>query len=110
MVGVLIKLLWCFAEHILLLAKYEISALCMQALVLSDLHFYKSQQRSECNKTFLGYFYTKTNQMYQFLKFILLWNNTLHVLGGLSVHHQELGLYIQQQLYVKQILLLHVWS
>jgi len=27
--------------------------------------------------------------MYQFLKFILFWNNTLHVSDGLSVHHQE---------------------
>ena len=27
--------------------------------------------------------------MHQFLKFILFWNNTLHVLDGLSVHHQE---------------------
>jgi len=28
--------------------------------------------------------------MHQFLKFILFWNNTLHVSDGLSVHHQEL--------------------
>jgi len=27
--------------------------------------------------------------MHQVLKFILFWNNTLHVSGGLSVHHQE---------------------
>jgi len=27
--------------------------------------------------------------MYQFLKFILLWNTILHVSDGLSVHHQE---------------------
>jgi len=27
--------------------------------------------------------------MHQFLKFILFWNNTLHVLDGLSVNHQE---------------------
>jgi len=25
----------------------------------------------------------------QYLKFILFWNNTLHILDGLSVHHQE---------------------
>ena len=36
------------------------------------------------------YFYSKTNQMHQFLKFILFWNNTLHVSDGLSVHHQQL--------------------
>jgi hypothetical protein len=28
--------------------------------------------------------------MYKFLKFILFWNNTLQVSGGLSVHHQEI--------------------
>jgi hypothetical protein len=27
--------------------------------------------------------------MHQFLKFILFWNNTLHVSDGLSVYHEE---------------------
>jgi len=27
--------------------------------------------------------------MHQFLKFILFWNNTLHVTDGLSIHDQE---------------------
>jgi hypothetical protein len=27
--------------------------------------------------------------MHQFLKFILFWNNTLHVSDGLSIHHQD---------------------
>jgi len=27
--------------------------------------------------------------MHQFLKFILFWNNTLHVSDGFTVHHQE---------------------
>jgi hypothetical protein len=27
--------------------------------------------------------------MHQFLKFILFWNNILHVSEGLSLHHQE---------------------
>ena len=27
--------------------------------------------------------------MYQCIKFILFWNDTLHVLDGLSIHHQE---------------------
>jgi len=27
--------------------------------------------------------------MHQFLKFILFWNNTLHVSDGLFFHHQE---------------------
>jgi len=28
--------------------------------------------------------------MHLFLKFILFWNNTLHVSDGLSIHHQQL--------------------
>jgi len=35
------------------------------------------------------YFYSKTNIMHQYIKFILFWNDTLHVSDGLSVHHQE---------------------
>ena len=35
------------------------------------------------------YFYSKTNKIHQFIKFILFWNDTLHVSDGLSVHHQE---------------------
>jgi hypothetical protein len=35
------------------------------------------------------YFYTKTNEMLQFLKFILFCSSTLHVLDRLSVYHQE---------------------
>jgi len=27
--------------------------------------------------------------MHQCIKFILFWNDTLHVLDGLSIHHQE---------------------
>jgi len=34
-------------------------------------------------------FYSKPNQMHQYLKFTLFWNGTLHVSDGLSVHHQE---------------------
>jgi len=46
------------------------------------------------NLTFIGpciviYFYSKTNEMHQFLKFILFCSSTLHVSDGLSVHHQE---------------------
>jgi len=31
----------------------------------------------------------KTNKMHPSIKFILFWNDTLHVSDGLSVHHQE---------------------
>jgi len=41
--------------------------------------------------------------MHKFLKFILFWNNTLHVSDGLSVHHQEIKLFIQQQVYVQSL-------
>jgi len=34
-------------------------------------------------------FYSKTNEMHHFLKFILFCSSTLHVSDGLSVHHQE---------------------
>ena len=44
--------------------------------------------------TFVGpciviYFYSKTNQMHQCIKFILFWNDTVHVSDGLSIHHQQ---------------------
>ena len=53
------------------------------------------------------YFYSKTNSMHQCIKFILFCNDTLHVTDGLSVHYQEFKTiqYIQQQAFVKQILL-----
>jgi hypothetical protein len=34
-------------------------------------------------------FYSKTNEMNQFFKFILFCSSTLHVSDGLSVHRQE---------------------
>jgi len=34
-------------------------------------------------------FYSKTNEMHQFLKFILFCSSHLHVSDGLSLHHQE---------------------
>jgi len=65
--------------------------------------------------------------MHQFIKFILFWNDTLHVSDGLSVHHQEfktvhratdicqtdtavclladMNMELQEQAFVKQILL-----
>ena len=52
------------------------------------------QNRYLTNLMFIGpciviYFYSKTNEMHQFLKFILFCSSTLHVSDGLSVHHQE---------------------
>jgi len=39
------------------------------------------------NKTeVMQHVYSKTNQC---IKFILFWNDTLHVSGGLSIHRQE---------------------
>jgi hypothetical protein len=35
------------------------------------------------------YFYSKTNKMHQFLKFILFCSSTLHVSDVSFVHHQE---------------------
>ena len=35
------------------------------------------------------YFYSKTNNMHKCIKFILFWNDTLHVSDCLSVHHQQ---------------------
>jgi len=33
--------------------------------------------------------YSKTNEMHQCIKFVLFWDDTVHVSDGLSVHHQE---------------------
>jgi hypothetical protein len=35
------------------------------------------------------FFYSKINEIHQFLKFILFWSSTLHVSVGLFAHHQE---------------------
>jgi hypothetical protein len=45
--------------------------------------------------TFIGpciviYFYSKTNEMHQFLRFILFGSSTLHVSGSLSVRSLRL--------------------
>jgi len=49
---------------------------------------------TQANLTFIGpfiviHFYSKTNLMHQSIKFILFWNDTLHVSDDFSVHHQE---------------------
>jgi hypothetical protein len=45
------------------------------------------QPYHQAENTALLYFYSKTNEMHQFLKFILFCRSTLHVSDGLSVHH-----------------------
>jgi len=50
------------------------------SLVLSDVH--RAVHRNI-------YFYSKINYMHQCIKFILFWNDTLHVSDGHSVHHQQ---------------------
>ena len=35
------------------------------------------------------YFCSKTKKIHQCIKFILFWNDTLHVSDGLAVHHQD---------------------
>jgi len=53
-----------------------------------------ARKRLAVDLTFIGpciviYFYSKTNQMHHYIKFISFRNDTLHVSDGLSVHHQE---------------------
>jgi hypothetical protein len=62
------------------------------------------------NLTFTGpciviYFYSKTNEMHQFLKFILFCSSTLHVSEVFPSIIRSLRLYIQHQVYVRIILL-----
>jgi len=51
------------------------------------------------------YFYGKTNEMHQFLKFISSCSSTLHVSEVFPSIIRSLRVYIQHQVYVKQILL-----
>jgi len=48
--------------------------------MMHGIHKAKKEERWIC-----CFFYSKTNQMHQCIKFILFWNDTPHV----SVHHQE---------------------
>jgi len=53
------------------------------------MHTNLSNYRLFSNINSPTYFYSKTKEMRQFLKFILFWSGTVHVSDGLSVHHQE---------------------
>jgi len=78
-------------------------------LSISSENSYKKTYKCEI-LTFVGpciviYFYSKTNEMRQFLKFILFWSGTLYVSPVFPPIIRSLRLYIQHQVYVKQILL-----
>jgi hypothetical protein len=57
---------------------------------VSDINAKFTQYLTLIGPCILIYFCSKSNQMHQLLKFILFWNNNLHVSEGLSVHHQEI--------------------
>jgi hypothetical protein len=54
---------------------------------------------------FQNYFYSKINEIHQFLKFIVFWNKILMFRTVFLSIIRSLRLYIQHQVYVKQILL-----
>ena len=82
----------------------------IQKQILMEMNTHLETKIIHKNLTFIGpciviYFYSKTNQMLQFLKFVLFWNNTLHVSEVFPSIIRSSRLYIQQQVYVEQILL-----
>jgi len=68
--------------------------------VLSE---WKKQSEEETKKN--HYFYSKTNQMHQCIKFILLWNDIYIFRAVFPSIIRGSRLYIQQQAFIKQILL-----
>jgi len=54
-----------------------------------ELRIYGTRNLTSIGPCIVIYFYTKTNQMHQCIKFILFWNYTLRVSDRLSVHHQQ---------------------
>jgi len=67
--------------------KWRIIKMDCRQNIWAVLSEWKKQREEETKK--IHYFYSKTNQMHQCIKFILFWNDALHVSDGLSVHHQE---------------------
>jgi hypothetical protein len=57
-----------------------------QNVIFSEIYEHFIKPRLKCETQHL---YSETNKMHQCIKFILFWNDTLHVSDGLSVHHQE---------------------
>ena len=67
---------------------------CWLCFKIRTQHLFEGSRGYYKNLTFMWsriviYFYSNTNQMHQFLKFILFCSSTLHVSDGLSVGHQE---------------------
>jgi hypothetical protein len=54
---------------------------CMKYCIVNEFH--------RICTMYISYFYSKTNEMHQFHKFIVFCSSTLHVSDNLSVHHQE---------------------
>ena len=81
---------WQFLWNSCVITAYGISDRCGKVIWKEHTH---SIDTKNC-LTFIGpciviYFYSKTNQMHQFLKFILFCSSALHVSDGLSIQHQE---------------------
>jgi len=67
----------------------HVSALNEVIISLYNIFEEKVKCRNDSDiQTCSAYSYSKTNQMHQCIKFILFWNDTLHVSDGLSVNHQ----------------------
>jgi hypothetical protein len=66
--------------HILLKINYYIN--------ICTARYFSEHESFQLNTYFLP-FYSKTNEMYQFFKFILFCSSILHVSDSLSDHHQE---------------------
>jgi len=67
-----------YRHRILRSVQFERSLICWHGHILKF--------RGPC---IVIHFYSKTNEMHQFLRFILFCSSSLYVWGGLSVHHQE---------------------
>jgi len=82
---------WMRGSYPLFCAKDPLKSLVKRTDTFSEKNVFQCMlYRHREILTFLGpciviYFYSKTNHMH---KFILFWNDDLHVSDGLSVHHQ----------------------
>ena len=77
-----------------LLLQELISHKMQSVLLLQELISHKMQsvlllQELISHKHSTHRYYSKTSKLHQCIKFILFWNDTVHVSDGLSAHHQE---------------------